>query len=490
MTDNVLIIGSGPVGLVLALELVRYGVAVRIVEKTGVRSTTSRAIGIWPRTLELLDRQGLSGDLVAQGNRVTAATIMSGSRHIARLDLAAVASPYRFALMLPQSDTEAVLARYLESTGIRSQRGVELMGFKQDEAGVFATLRHPEGREETARFGWLVGCDGAHSTVRDALGLSFDGDTMDTSWVLGDCRLTGMPFPPNELSTYWHAEGPLLLLPLDAGRYRVIASEGRAGDAPHAPPNARALQAIIDRRGPGGLTLTELLWSSTFRINERQVPRYRDGRVFLAGDAAHIHSPAGAQGMNTGIQDAVNLAWKLALVNRGVAGPGLLDSYDAERRPVGAAVIAASRRMTKAALIANPVGRALRDGLAHLMLGLEPVQRAWGDAMAETAIGYPDSPINGPSRHAPRAAGSRMPPLEGEAPYGAGETPRFVLRTDEAPPTDLLDYFDPLIDRVHRSAAGSGFIELVRPDGYLALAVQAGDWAAVEAWLDRLIRAD
>lgn len=484
MTDTVLIIGSGPVGLTLAVELARYGIAVRIVDRMAARSTTSRAIGIWPRTLELLEGQGLSGDLVAQGNRVTAANILSGSRPIARLDLAAVASAYRFLLMLPQSDTETILERHLDAVGVRTGLGVELVGFEQDDAGVSATLRHADGREEAARFAWMVGCDGAHSTVRHALRLPFEGDTLDTNWMLADCRLTGTPFPPNEMATYWHGDGPLLILPLEAGYYRIIASDGPAGDAPHAPPDAQAIQAALDRRGPGGMALTALIWSSVFRINERQVPRYREGRIFLAGDAAHVHSPAGAQGMNTGMQDAVNLAWKLALVCRGLARPALLDSYDAERRPVGSAVIAASGRLTKAALIESSAGRAVRDSLAHLLLGLGPVQRALVDTMTEVGIGYPHSPINGPARHAPRAGGSRMPPIDGETPYGAGDTPRFVLRSDEPPPPELLGRLGPLIDRAPRCAAGSGFIELVRPDGHLALAVQAGDWAAVSDWFD------
>ncbi|BDG70430.1 FAD-dependent oxidoreductase [Roseomonas fluvialis] len=489
MTDTVLIIGSGPVGLTLALELARYGVAVRIVDRIATRSTTSRAVGIWPRTLELLERQGLSDDLVARGNRVTAMNISSARKPIARIDLAAVASRYRFALMLPQSDTEEILERHLDAAGIRTGLGVELTGLDQDDAGVSATLRHADGREETARFAWLVGCDGAHSTIRHALGLSFDGDTMDTSWILADFRLNGAPFPPHEGFTDWHPDGPLLILPLGAGRYRMIASDGPAGSAPRAAPDAAAVQAVLDHRGPGGVALTELIWSSAFRINERQVPRYRDRRVFLAGDAAHIHSPAGAQGMNTGMQDAVNLAWKLTLVSRGLARPALLDSYDAERRPVGAAVIAAAGRMTKATLIDSATGRALRDGLAHLLLGFAPVQHAVVDVAAETSVGYPHSPINGASRHAPRAAGSRVPPVEGEAPYGAGDTPRFVLRADEPPPPGLLERFGALIDPTPRSAAGSGFIEVVRPDGYLVLAAPAGDWTAVAAWFDAFVPA-
>lgn len=488
MTDTVLIVGAGPVGLTMALELARYHVPVRLIDKMTKRGDTSRAIAIWPRTLELLDRAGASAELIALGNKVTAANIVAGAEPMARVEFNHVDTPYPFALMLPQSDTEAVLERNLERLGTRSELDVELAAFSQDSDGVQATLRHADGRVETERFAWLIACDGSHSTVRHGLGLSFEGDTLDTDWALGDFHLTGSPYPSSEIFTYWHEEGPLIFFPMAPGRYRIIASLAPSNGAVPAPPTPEAFQTIINRRGSSSIVLGAPIWTSTFRINERQIPSYRAGRVFLAGDAAHIHSPAGGQGMNTGMQDAINLAWKLAMVCRGFSASPLLDSYDTERRPVGAEVIATAGRMTKIATIQNPLARHVRNIVAHFMLGLPPVQRALEGAMTEVSIGYPDSPLSG-AASGPTQAGQRMRPRDGEAPYGAGDAPRFTVRAQAVPgkpaPTLRTDLVDPAI----RPAAPGVGIELVRPDGYLAMSVVDQNWALVEAYLARLAEA-
>ena len=488
MSDTVLIVGAGPVGLTMALELARYQVQVRLVDKMTERSDTSRAVAIWPRTLELLDRPGVSGELVALGNQVTVANIVAGREPIARIEFDDVETPYPFALMLPQSDTERVLGRRLQRFGARCELGVELVGFTQDADGVTATLRYTDGRVETERFDWLIACDGAHSPIRHHLGLAFDGDTMGDDWILGDFHMTGGPFPLNELATYWHADGPLVFFPMAPGRYRLVASLGASSETAPAPPALERFQALVDRRGPGGIVLTDPVWTSAFRINERQIAHYRVARVFLAGDAAHVHSPAGGQGMNTGMQDAINLAWKLALVCRGMAASSvLLDSYDAERRAVGAEVIAASGRLTNVAVIHGAVKQRIRNMVAHCVLGLAPIQRAIEGSMTEISTGYPASPLNGIADGSSRRPGSRMPPLAGEAPYGAGDSPLFALRahpssTGGSAPALLGELVDPV---VRPNAPGNG-IELVRPDGYLALSAPDGEWALAEAYIERL----
>lgn len=486
MTDTVLIVGAGPVGLTMAIELARYQVPVRLIDKMPKRSDTSRAIAIWPRTLELLDRAGASADLVALGNKVIAANIIAGSEPMARIVLAHVDTPYPFALMLPQSDTEAVLERHLEHFGTYSELGVELAAFTQDADGVTATLRHADGRVETERFGWLIACDGSHSPIRHSLGLSFEGDTLGADWALGDFHMTGSPYPLNEIFTYWHKDGPLIFFPMAPGRYRIIASLEPPKETTLAPPAPDAFQAIIDRRGPGGIVLSEPIWTATFHINERQISTYRTGRVFLAGDAAHVHSPAGGQGMNTGMQDAINLAWKLAMVCRGLStNPSLLDSNDAERSPVGAEAIASAGRLTKIATIRNPIAQHIRNVIAHFMLGLSPVQRALEGSMTEVSIGYPDSPLNDTVRRSPHA-GKRMRPLDGEIPYGAGDAPRFTVRAEAAPGKLAPALRSDLVDPAIRPATSGGGIELVRPDGYLAMSAADRDWASVERYLDRL----
>ena len=399
MTDAVLIVGAGPVGLTLALELSRYKVPVRLIDKMAMRSDKSRAVALWSRSLELLERAGLSDELLNAGNKVRAANMLAQGRHIARLDFSDVETPYPYALMIPQYDTEAILERQLTSFGISAELGVELVHFVQDSYGVATTLRRSDGTDETSRFSWVIGCDGAHSTIRHKLGLPFVGDTMPIDWTLGDFHMNGSPFGLEELATYWHQDGFIVFFPMAPGRYRIIASLGPSTNQEPIPPSLKEFQEIVDKRGPGGLVLSDSLWTTAFRINERQVANYRSGRIFLAGDSAHVHSPAGGQGMNTGIQAAVNLAWKLALVCRGISdAPELLDSYSSERRPVGAAVIRSAGRLSNLATIRNSSAQQVRNAMFHVIMGLKPMRQVMEESMTEISVGYPKSPLNGVSK--------------------------------------------------------------------------------------------
>ncbi|MFO0875718.1 MAG: FAD-dependent monooxygenase [Phycisphaerales bacterium] len=489
VTTQVLVVGAGPVGMTMASELARYGVRVRIVDKAAHRTDRSKALVLWSRTLELFDRADCGDMFVAAGHKVLAANIVAGDTIVGRLGMATVESPHRYALMLPQSETERLLEEHLHRQGIRVEREVEVTTFTAGAGGVGSVLRARDGREERLETEWLIGCDGAHSTVRHALGLSFRGNTLQSEWVLADIHLEGVPFPESEIVVYWHAEGALVVLPISPGRCRVLADIGPSNGDPAAEPTLEQVQAIIDRRGPRGLVASDPVWLSSFRINERMVPDYRAGRVFLAGDAAHVHSPAGGQGMNTGMHDAFNLAWKLALVCRGRCSDELLESYSIERSAVAEQVLAASGRLTKVAVLKGRVQQAVRNTLGHALLGLAPVRRAIVNNMTEVAIHYVRSPLNGPRLRgiAGPVPGERVAPIAGQVPPGSGDAPRFALcAASDGALVELLATFKELIDPHLRPPLHAGGMWLVRPDGYAACVAADGDAKVVADYLGRL----
>jgi 2-polyprenyl-6-methoxyphenol hydroxylase-like FAD-dependent oxidoreductase len=489
MKPQVLIIGAGPVGLTMAAELARYGVAVRIVDRAAHRTDKSKAVVLWSRTLELLDRAGCTDGLVAAGNKVDAANIIVGSKVIGHINISGVDSPYPFALMLPQSDTERQLGEHLGRFGVTVQRQTELARFSQGDSGVTAVLRHVDGTEEVVEADWLIGCDGAHSAVRHGLGLSFLGDTLQTDWVLADLHLGGYPLPATEMVTYWHEDGVLLIIPMSATRFRIIADIGLSGEGAPVNPTLDQIQSILDARGPGGMRAGDPIWLSAFRINERKVADYRSGRVFVAGDAAHVHSPAGGQGMNTGMQDAFNLAWKLALVCRGSAAATLLDSYSTERSAIGEDVLKAAGRLTMIATMRNHTAQAVRNLFGRLLLGLAPVRKAMVDSMAEVSIGYDYSPLNGPGAHGVNGPGPgrRLASLIGETPVGSGTAPRFALfAAGSSDIAALIKAFPDLIEPTVRPSLDPAAIFLVRPDGYVGCTAAADDVSVVADYLRAL----
>ncbi len=473
MNNSVLIIGAGPVGLTLACELARYQLPVRIVDRAAQRTDKSKALVVWSRTLELLDRGGGSKPFVDAGFKTIAVNIIAGEEVIGRVNMENVKSPYPYALMLPQSDTERLLDERLNRIGVRIEREVELTAFTPSDKGVQAVLRHAGGREEKVSTDWLAGCDGAHSVVRHGLNAPFSGETMNSDWILADVHMTGYRSPDSEASIYWHRDGAFVIFPISPGRYRLLADLPPTS-AEHPPtPALEQVQAVMDQRGPGGLKAFDPIWLAGFRINGRKVSNYRWGRVFLAGDASHVHSPAGGQGMNTGMQDAFNLAWKLALVARGICGEKLLDSYSPERSAVGDIVLKNAGMITAVGTVKNPLAQSLRNLAGHFMLGLAPVRHAVADTMAEVTIGYPHSPLNGASLgHGPKP-GERIEPYPGEVPVGSGDTPRFALFSQKTPAAEALAMkFSALIDPDIRPAIREDGIWLVRPDGYVACAAK------------------
>ena len=487
MQTQVMIVGAGPVGLTLACELARYGVQVRIVDKAAQRTDKSKALVLWSRSLELMDRGIGTRRFLESGFNVQAVNFISGEKLVGHVDMNAVDSPYPYAMMIPQSETERLLEARLQELGVTVERSVEATAITAESGGTCVTLKGPDGRQEEVSADWLVGCDGAHSIVRHALGASFDGETNESDWMLGDVHMTGYPFPDTEASVYWHRDGAFIIFPITPGRYRVIADLPASGAAAPPTPTLDKVQAIIDRRGPGNLKAFDPIWLTGFRINGRKVSKYRWGRAFLAGDAAHIHSPAGGQGMNTGMQDAFNLAWKLALVVHGTCREALLDSYSPERSYVGDQVLKSAGALTTVGTLRNPVAQTIRDMVGHLMLGLTSVQHAFADNMTMVTVGYPDSPLNGPSLHgaAPKP-GHRLPPVAGQIAPGSGARPKFALLAKPSPAVAaLVEQFGELVDAKPGAPPGDSGIWVIRPDGYVACA--SGDAKAVGNYLRQLV---
>lgn len=482
---KVLIAGAGPVGLTLANELVRHGISVRIVDKAAHRTDKSKALVLWSRTLELFDDAGYARAFLASGMQGHGAVISTGSRIVAKVSLDLIDSRFAYALMIPQSETERVLEERLAASGVTVERTVELTGFTDKGSSVEATLTRADGARETVEADWLVGCDGAHSAVRHGLGFAFEGSTLQSHWVLADGHITGLD-PKDYLHIFWHRDGILAFFPIVGDRWRVIANLGPAKDGETPPdPTLEEINALMAHRGSPGLVMSDPIWLATFRINERKVKDYARGRVFLAGDAAHIHSPAGGQGMNTGMQDAFNLAWKLALVIEGAAKPSLLDSYSPERSAVGDQVLRNAGRLTEAATITDPLLQDVRNTVLRFAASFPQIQQKVAGQLGEMDIAYPDSPLTAKEGHVASGpkAGERWP---NRLPDGAGGR-HFIALGPADLVAGLAAKFPRLVKAVPaRDPAHSTTLRLIRPDGYVGFAGTPKDVARAEAYLAAL----
>lgn len=408
---DALIVGAGPVGLTMTAALTQHGLRCRIIDKSPAASDKSKALVVWSRTLELLDGLGLADVFVRNGMKARGASIYGHEKRLVHLEMTGIESPFGFPLMIPQNETERLVADHLVESGVTIERNVELISFHEQPEGIRALLRHATGREESLDVPWLIGCDGAHSAVRHGLGMEFSGHADPSDWMLADVHLKG-PVVADEISIFWHSEGVLAVFPIDARRFRVIANLNQPLSSPPPDPTLSDVQAMVDKRGPSGLTVSNPVWLANFRINERKVSDYRRGRVALAGDSAHIHSPAGGQGMNTGMQDAFNLAWKLALVHhgKGQAEP-LLTSYSQERSAVGDQVLRGAAMLTSAATMRNPVAQWLRNCIASVVSSFGFAQDRIKNELCELSIHYRNSLLSAqlwPRLTGGLAAGERM----------------------------------------------------------------------------------
>lgn len=364
---DVLIIGAGPTGLTLAASLLAKGIRATIVDRQAAGANTSRAGAINARTLEVLEGLDVSRRMVKEGVQAPNFTIRDGRKVLIPIDFSRLPSAYPYTLLLPQNDTERLLLERVVELGGEVRRPKVLSTLVQDADGVSATFEDGD----VIRAAFVVGADGMHSTVREQAGIGFHGDKYEQSFVLADVRLTG-DAPTDEVVLFWAAAGLTVVAPLPNGAFRVVAP---VDDAPEVP-SADFVQRILDDRGygVGRMTVTDVLWGSRFRIHHRVADTYRSGRILLAGDAAHVHSPAGGQGMNLGIQDAIALAEALTLALGG-APDTVLDDYAAGRRPIAQQVITLTDRLTRMATLPHAL-RPIRNTAMGVAGRIPAVRRA------------------------------------------------------------------------------------------------------------------
>ncbi|MFD6418766.1 FAD-dependent monooxygenase [Streptomyces sp. NPDC060194] len=470
---TVIVVGSGPTGLLLAGDLATAGVPVTLLERRPHKiSNLSRAFGVHARTLEQLDARGLAEELLATGDTIT------GLRLFRRLslDLSGLPSRFPFLLITPQYEVERLLERRARQAGVEFAYESEVVGLRQDGAGVDLDVRGPDGAVTTRRAAYVVGADGHRSAVREAIGLDFPGVSVIRSLILADVRLAKEP--EGVLTVNGRGDAFAMIASFGDGWYRVMGWNRRNEVSDDAPLHLDEVKEITRRALGTDHGMHDARWLSRFHSDERQAPHYRVGRVFLAGDAAHVHSPAGGQGMNTGLQDAANLSWKLAAAVQGRAPEGLLDSYEAERHPVGKAVLRSSGGLVRLARAQNPLLRAVRALVSAAVDRTPPLQRkALGQI---TGIGYAYPAPRG----AHRLTGTRVPDvaLKGGRLHEALRGGRFVLITPGP-------YQGPGVREgwltVTRWAGERRSTVLVRPDGYAAWAADSPTTADIDAAVTR-----
>lgn len=477
---DILIVGAGPVGLFLANECARRNLRFRMIESRSGQSEHSKALAIFPRTLEIFDMAGLAPAFLEAANRVNSVAVMSHDHTLARIPFKPEHTPYPFVAMVPQNVTEKLLTEALMRRGGSVEYNASFVTLEQSGNVVSVTMDR-DGAQETVQAAFVVGCDGAHSDVRKSLEIDLEGGDYEVPFMLADIE-TNQDLPANELQLCPSTQGPVAIFPMNATRRRIVATiEHPEGDA----PSLELVQRVLTQRAPREIEAHALYWSSYFRIHHRHAARLRTDRVFLAGDAAHIHSPFGGQGMNTGLHDAWNLIWKLEMALQGHGGEALLNSYSEERLPIITDVIETTDRLTRVMGTPNVLAQFLRDSLIPTVSRISAFRHAFVNRLSGLGVTYAGSPIV-------EGAGERV--FEDFMQDGGLPTAQFLLiLPDEASlefrnsAKSLAAEFTHLL-RIRTSPSQN--LRLVRPDGYLAFsaATHAGERAvwSVRSFLRRI----
>jgi len=404
---SVLIVGAGPTGLMMACKLAQYGISFRIIDKKPEASKQTNAAVLHKRSLEILDQMGIVDRFLKEGNRATELRMHGERAMIATIPLDHGDCYYKFALMLPQYKTEKLLNDYLEENHRRIERSVELIDLKQEGSEVYSTLKYANGNTEVVKSQWVIGCDGIGSTIREKSSISFGGEDFPQEFLVADiCLETSLSVQGIDGFLGQKIMG---IFPLGEDRYRVVANMGKTTQTISEPD----IRQMVENRTQGQFKVKSISWSSPFWIHSKFAENMRNGPCFIAGDAAHVHSPAGGQGMNTGLQDVHNLAWKLALVIHGKAEESILDSYHLERHPVIEGVVNFTEKMTKLGTINNRFFSKLREIFMRFILNSSyTLEMKIGTIVSQLAIRYKQSPII----HYRPEFSSGAPPPGGRAP--------------------------------------------------------------------------
>ncbi|MDM2349432.1 2-polyprenyl-6-methoxyphenol hydroxylase-like oxidoreductase [Mycobacteroides abscessus subsp. abscessus] len=515
MSSSVLIVGAGPVGLVAAHELARRDVQVRIIDKRPIPTDESRACAVHARSLDMFARMGIADELIAAGVKSVDMNMVAGGDTLMRVPFNRVDTAFPFCLVIPQTETERVLSEQLQALGVTVERSATLTTLHQDDDAVHVDVEYAGGDTEQISTPWLIGADGAHSTVRDLVEAEMKRESDNERFVLGDV-VADHHLGDDHMYTFLASDGPVVVIPMGNNRIRIMPQVPATSDKPTAP-TVEDLQSIIDER-VGGITISDTHWLTSFDIRYGQVAQYRHQRVFLAGDAAHIHSPAGGQGMNTGTQDAFNLAWKLAAAVRGDGGQELLDSYHTERHPVARGVIRFTNLLTKVGTLDSGAAAA-RNVVMRAAGHIAPITHAMASNLSEANLRYNGNRIivKAAPKHAKITAGQHLPYIDDQQLHeqlwtatsasNTGHTVLVIAPNGIAPTRAPLDQIQVLIasddtcaDRydhhivdknriiANRYGLRDGGRVIVRPDGYIGAVLSLHDHHGLDEYFARIMR--